>query len=215
VDSIWLIILAIGALILGLAFLTAGYRFFLFLLPIWGFVGGLWLGGEAISVIFGEGFLVSTTGLVVGLVAGFIMAILSYFFYALGVLLLGASFGYWLAVGLLYALGFNPGFVVSIVGIISAIIFATLTVMLDVKKHLVIIITSFGGAGGITLAVLLLFGTIVPELLQNGAFSVLEKIIAASAFWLLLWLALAIVGIIVQENRNRDYFLEYDRQYGS
>jgi len=87
--------------------------------------------------------------------------------------------------------------------------------MLDVKKHLVIIMTSFGGAGGVLLAVLLLVGTLLPIELQAGAATALGAIIDESAFWLLLWLVLAIAGIIIQENRNRDYLLEYDRQYGS
>jgi len=113
VDLFILIILAIVALGLGLAFLTVGYRFFLFLLPVWGFMGGVWLGAEVTSVLFGEGFLVSVTGLIISIVTGLVLAVLSYFFYAVGVLLLGASFGYWLSASLLYAIGFGPGFLVT------------------------------------------------------------------------------------------------------
>jgi len=192
-----------------------GYRFFLLLLPIWGFVAGLWLGAETVSILLGEGFLVSVTGLVVGFVAGLIMAVLSYLFYAVGVLLLGASFGYWLAAGLMYAVGFESGFLVTVVGAITAIIFATLTVMVDVKKHLAIIMTAFGGAGGIALAILLIFGAITLEQLQAGAAAALAALIEESVFWLLIWLALAIGGIIFQESNTREYYIEYDRQYGS
>ena len=214
-DLLLLVLLTLVALGLGAAFLLVGYRFFLLLLPIWGFVAGLWLGAETVSILLGEGFLVSVTGLVVGFVVGLIMAILSYLFYAVGVLLLGASFGYWLAAGLMYAVGFETGFMVTIVGVITAIIFATLTVMLDVKKHLAIIITAFGGAGGISLAILLLFGVISPDQLQAGAAAALAAVVDDSVFWLLIWLALAIGGIIFQENNTREYYLEYDRQYGS
>jgi len=143
------------------------------------------------------------------------MAILSYLFYAVGVLLLGASFGYWLAAGLMYAVGFESGFLVTVVGAITAIIFATLTVMLDVKKHLAIIMTAFGGAGGISLAILLIFGVIDPEQLQAGGAAALAAVIEESALWLLIWLALAISGIIFQESNTREYYIEYDRQYGS
>ncbi len=215
VDLILLILLALILLGLGAVFLLVGYRFFLILLPIWGFVAGLWLGAEVISVLLGEGFLVSVTGLVVGFVTGLIMAILSYLFYAAGVLLLGASFGYWLSAGLMYAVGFEAGFLVTVIGAVSAIIFATLTVMLDVKKHLAIIMTAFGGAGGISLSILLIFGAITPEQLQAGAASVLAAVIEDSVFWLLFWLALAIGGIIFQENNSKEYYIEYDRQYGS
>jgi len=215
VELLLLVLLALVALGLGAVLLLVGYRFFLLLLPIWGFVAGLWLGAETVSILLGEGFLVSVTGLVVGFVVGLIMAILSYLFYAVGVLLLGASFGYWLAAGLMYAVGFESGFLVTVVGAITAIIFATLTVMLDVKKHLAIIMTAFGGAGGISLAILLIFGVIDPEQLQAGGAAALAAVIEESALWLLIWLALAIGGIIFQESNTREYYIEYDRQYGS
>jgi len=215
VELFLLILLTLVALGLGAVLLLVGYRFFLLLLPIWGFVAGLWLGAETVSILLGEGFLVSVTGLVVGFVVGLIMAILSYLFYAVGVLLLGASFGYWLAAGLMYAVGFESGFLVTVVGAITAIIFATLTVMLDVKKHLAIIMTAFGGAGGISLAILLIFGVIDPEQLQAGGAAALAAVIEESALWLLIWLALAIGGIIFQESNTREYYIEYDRQYGS
>lgn len=214
-ETVLLIFLVLVTLGLGITLLLLGYRFFLLLLPIWGFVAGLWIGAETISVILGEGFLVSVTGLVVGVVVGLVFAFLSYLFYAVGVLLLGASFGYWLAAGLLYAVGLEPGFVVTIIGVISAIIFATLTVMLDVKKHLVIIISAFGGAGGVILAILLIFGTVTPAQLQDGASAALSTVIEDSVFWLFIWLGLAIGGFVIQENSNRDYFHEYDRQYES
>ena len=214
-ELLLLILLALVALGLGAVLLLVGYRFFLLLLPIWGFVAGLWLGAETVSILLGEGFLVSVTGLAVGFVVGLIMAILSYLFYAVGVLLLGASFGYWLTAGLMYAVGFESGFLVTIAGVITAIIFATLTVMLDVKKHLAIIMTAFGGAGGISLAILLIFGVIAPEQLQAGGAAALAAVIEDSVFWLLIWLAFAIGGIIFQESTTREYYIEYDRQYGS
>ena len=62
------ITLALLAALLGAAFLLAGYRFFLVMLPIWGFFGGFWIGAYAISLILGGGFLATTTGLVVGFV---------------------------------------------------------------------------------------------------------------------------------------------------
>ncbi|NIV36351.1 MAG: hypothetical protein GWN58_44985, partial [Anaerolineae bacterium] len=79
---------ALFAVLLGAAILLAGYRFFLVMLPIWGFFGGLWLGAYAVTLIFGTGFLATTTGLVVGFVVGIITAVLSYLFYMVGVLII-------------------------------------------------------------------------------------------------------------------------------
>jgi hypothetical protein len=64
------ITLVLFALLLGAALCLAGYRFFLVMLPIWGFFGGFWIGAEATSLLLGGGFLATTTGLVVGLAAG-------------------------------------------------------------------------------------------------------------------------------------------------
>ena len=214
-DVIQLICLSLLAFTLGLAFLLAGYRFFLFLLPIWGFFAGLWLGAQTVSILLGEGFLVSVTGLVVGLFVGLILAVLSYFFYAVGVLLLGATFGYWLGTAVLYAFGLDSGFVVTITSIITALVFAVLTVLLDVKKHLIVVITALTGASGILLSILLVFGQISITDLQIGAAQAMGAILESSVLWFLLWLILGIAGIAVQEMSSRGFYLEYDRQYDS
>lgn len=212
-DFIGLLFISLIALGLGLAFLLAGYRFFLILLPIWGFFAGLWLGAQAISWVLGEGFLASVTGLVVGFLVGLIMGAFAYLFYSIGILLLGAFFGYWFCSVILYLLGLDPGFLVSIAGIISAIVFATLTVMLDVKKHLVIIITAFAGAGAVLIAILLLFGRISITNIEAGAAETLNLVFEESGFWLLLWLSMAIISIIFQERTTSGYLIKYDRQY--
>lgn len=201
------------ALGFGLALLLVGYRFFLLLLPIWVFVAGMWLGAQSISWILGEGFFASVTGLAVGFLVGLILAALSYLFYAIGILLLGAFFGYWFSSFLLYALGFNPGFFVSIASIIAAIVFATLTVLLDVKKHLVIIITAFSGAGAILLAILLLTSSITLDNIQSGAAETLQMIFDESIFWLLLYLFLSVASIVFQERSTSGYLIKFDRQY--
>lgn len=212
-DFIQLLLISLIALGLGLAFLLVGYRFFLLLLPIWGFFAGLWLGAQSISWVLGEGFLASVTGLVVGFLVGLILAAFSYLFYSIGILVLGAFFGYWFSSVILYVLGFNPGFFISIAGIISAIVFATLTVLLDVKKHLVIIITAFAGAGAVLTSLMLLTGAITVTNIQAGAAESLRLLIEESAIWMLVWLALAIISIIFQERSTSGYLIKFDRQY--
>ncbi len=212
-DFIQLLLLSLIALGLGLAFLLVGYRFFLLLLPVWGFFAGLWLGAQSISWVLGEGFLVSVTGLAVGFLVGLILAAFSYLFYSVGILLLGAFFGYWFSSIILYALGFAPGFLVSIASIISAIVFATLTVMLDVKKHLIIIITAFVGAGAILTSLMLLTGRITITNIQAGAAETLRLVFEESAIWMFLWLALTIISIVFQERSALDYLIKFDRQY--
>ena len=57
-------------LLLGLGFVFYGFKLFLILLPIWGFFFGFLFGAGVVTAIFGDGFLATTTGWVVGFFAG-------------------------------------------------------------------------------------------------------------------------------------------------
>ncbi|NIV34304.1 MAG: hypothetical protein GWN58_34060, partial [Anaerolineae bacterium] len=108
--------------------------------------GGLWLGAYAVTLIFGTGFLATTTGLVVGFVVGIIGAVLSYLFYMVGVLIIAGAFGGALAASIMSALGFDPGLIMAIVVIVSALIAAGLTLLLNLQKLVLIILTAMAGA---------------------------------------------------------------------
>src|SRR6187551_1705396 len=56
--------LAVGGVItlfFGTLLLFGGYRFFMFLLPIWGFIFGFGLGAQTIQALFGDAFLATVT----------------------------------------------------------------------------------------------------------------------------------------------------------
>ena len=79
---------AVIALFFGAVVAFAGYRFFLVLLPIWGFFFGFGLGAQTIQALFGEGFLSTITSWAVGFGVAVVFAGLSYLFYFIGVGLL-------------------------------------------------------------------------------------------------------------------------------
>src|SRR4051812_28447627 len=122
--SLEALLLGALALIVGLAFTFAGFRFFLILLPIWGFFVGFLFGVEAVTVLFGQGFLATTTSWVIGFVAGVIFAALSYLYYWFAVLFLGASAGYAAGIGLMAWLGNPTGILPFLVGVLFAAIVA-------------------------------------------------------------------------------------------
>jgi hypothetical protein len=198
------IIVAILALLLGAALCFAGYRLFLVLLPIWGFFAGFWLGAEGVSLLFGGGFLATVTGWVVGFVIGLFGALLSYLFYILGVAIVAAGFGAALGSGFMQAIGFEPGFMVAVVAVISAIIMAGLVVLLNIQKYVIIAITAIGGANAMILSVLLLLGRVSLDSLP-GAGSSIRPILQDSWFWLIAWIILAVIGIVAQIRVNRNY----------
>ena len=92
--SLSVLVVAILALLIGLAFCFSGYRFFRLLIAIWGFFAGFELGAAGMAALFGQNFLGTTTGWVLGFVIGVVLALLAYFFYYIAVVLLGASIGW-------------------------------------------------------------------------------------------------------------------------
>ena len=201
------ITLALFAVLLGAAILFAGYRFFLVMLPIWGFFGGFWLGAYAVNLIFGGGFLATTTGLVVGFVVGIIGAVLAYLFYIVGVLIIAGAIGGALASGIMSALGFDPGLITAIVTIISALVAAGLTLLLNLQKLVLIVLTAMIGASLFVLAGTLIFGQVTIADLQAGG-NFLQPIFDGSWLWGIVWLVLAIVGVVVQIRANRTYVFQ-------
>jgi hypothetical protein len=204
------IVAALFVAALGAALCFVGYRIFLVLLPIIGFFAGFWLGAEVVSIIFGTGFLATVTAWIVGFLAGLVVAVLSYLFYLLGVALVAAAIGAALGSGFMAALGFDPGFLTAIVDLAAAIVAAILTLVWNLQKYVIIALTAIGGANALLLSVLLLIGKVSLESLRTAGTSI-KPILQDSWFWLIVWLVVAIVGIVVQIRLNRDYTFTPDR----
>lgn len=202
------IIAGLFALLIGASFCFLGYRLFLVLLPILGFFAGFWLGAEAITLLFGTGFLATTTGIIAGIIFGLILAILSYFFYYAGVLIIAAIIGYALGSGLMMAIGFDAGFISALVGIITAVVVAGVTILFNLQKYVIIFLTSLGGANGILYGVLLLLGRVSLDSVSSAR-DVIQPVIQDSWFWALAWVVIAAFGIYTQARYNRTY--EFDK----
>ena len=183
------------ALLFGLAITFGGYRLFLVLLPIWGFFFGFALGAETLQILFGIGFLATITSWVVGFIIGALFAVFSYMFYIFGVAILAASLGYGLGVGLMAWIGFSPGLIPWLVGVVLGVALIIITLLFNLQKYMVIIGTSIGGAG-------LLIGTLMMGVVGVGLTRFVENPIQTmlqdSPIWTILFLVLAIGGILVQ-----------------
>ena len=201
------ILVALFALVLGGLFLLWGYRIFLVMLPIWGFFAGFWLGAQTTSLLFGAGFLATTTGWVVGFFIGLIFALLSYFFYMFGVALIAAAVGAALTTGLLSLFGLETGLLVFLAALVGAVVVAGLTLLLNLQKYVIIILTAVGGANSVILSVLLLFGRVSLDDL-SAAGNAIRPVLQDSWFWALVWIILAVVGIVFQIRTNRTFIFK-------
>jgi hypothetical protein len=195
-------------ILFGLVLCFAGYRLFIILLPIWGFVFGLALGVQSIQILFGVGFLATVTSWVVGLIVGAIFAVLSYLFYVVAVAIIAGSLGYGLAVGFMWLIGMDANWLMWIIGIVVAIIFAVVTIVFNLQKWVVIAATAILGAGAMIETVVFLF---VPAatLLENPVKATLN----ASPWLAVVFAVFAILGIIAQVMNTRNFAVEEYSRY--
>jgi Domain of unknown function (DUF4203) len=199
------ICIGVIGILFGLAAVFAGYRFFLFLLPFWGFLAGFAIGAQALQALFGNGFLADVTSWVVGLIVGILFAVLAYLFYIVGVAILAGSLGYALGAGIIYAISPNWNLIAFLVGVVVAIVVAALVILLNIQKWVVILITSIGGAGAIVAGFLIMFGMInVSDIGNNAVLSYWQD----HWLWFAIGIAIAAAGFVAQARSTSQYNLE-------
>jgi hypothetical protein len=192
------------ALLIGVAMIFSGYRWFLILLPIFGFVWGFGLGAQTMHALFGYQMFATVTSWVVGLLVGVVFAFLSYFFYLFGVAIFAGSIGYSLAVGLMWAIGFELNFITWLIGIVAAVALAFVVLKYNVQKYMIIIGTSLAGAGVIIATILFAFGKVdVAQLATLAA----KAAVTMNFWWWLIFVVLAGAGIYTQIRSTRTFVL--------
>ena len=154
------VLVSLLLILLGLAMTFAGYRFFVILLPIWGFFAGFQFGATIFTNIFGEGFLRTVLSWVVGLLVAIFAAVLAYLFYAVAVVLLAGFVGYQLGAGIMTWIGLQEGFLTFLVGLIFALGIVALAIFLRLPKLLIIILSAFAGDGTILAGIFIAVGRI-------------------------------------------------------
>ena len=197
------------SLLFGLLLVFGGYRLFLLLLPIWGFFFGFGLGAQSMTMLFGEAFLGTVTGWVVGFFVGALMAVLSYLFYFVAVGVVAASIGYGIGIAIMGWIGSGASFINWVVGLVLAIALVVLTYMFNLQKYVIIIGTTLLGAGLIVATFL-----VGPEQIDlvRLAENPLGTLLANHWFYTLIFLTLLVAGIIVQSRINKSYTIaEYNR----
>ena len=195
-------------ILFGLVLCFAGYRLFIILLPIWGFVFGLVFGAQSIQLLFGSGFLATVSSWVVGLVVGAIFAVLSYLFYIVAVAIIAGSLGYGLTVAFLFLIGMDANWLMWLIGIVVAIAFAVVTIVFNLQKWVVIGATAILGAGAMIETVVFLFRP-AAVLLENPVKAALD----ASPLLLVVFLVFAILGIVAQVMNTRNFVVEEYSRY--
>jgi uncharacterized protein DUF4203 len=189
------ILLAILALVIGLAFAFGGWRFFLLLLPLWGFLLGFQLGTEGMQALFGDGTFATITSWVVGFVVAVAFAVLSYFFYYAAIAIMAGTVGYAVGAAAWGLIGSEQGLIAFVIGLVVAVALALAVLALNVPKYLVIVVTGLGGAAAILLAWFLLIGKVPAE---NVTWWQVGHLIKDNWIYLIVWAAIAAAGMVAQ-----------------
>jgi hypothetical protein len=201
------ILIGLLLVVIGISVCLSGLRLFFVALPLIGFIIGFFAGAAAMSSILGEGFLSSVAAVIVGIIFGSILAILSYVFWYVGALLSAGSTGALLGSGLMNGIGVETGWVVTFVALGVGVLFFIIAMILALPVYVVIVNTAFLGAGGVITGILLLFNQIERGQLSYG---ISWAVIESSTFWLLIWGALFIVGLLSQLRIIRSLTLPED-----
>lgn len=166
-----------------------------FVIALWGAMAGFMLGAGAFAGIDGSGFLATGLGWVLGLVLALVFGALAYLFYAVAVILAMAAMGFSLGTTLMVALGVTWSWVIVLVGVALGAILAIITLLLNLPLVIMLVFSAFAGASAIVTGFMLLVGRIDADQFTNAAFT---EAVHLAPGWYVLYLILAVIGIIVQ-----------------
>jgi len=199
------------SLLLALGFAVfvafAGYRFFLVILPIWGFFFGFTLGAQTVQALLNQSLLASATAFAVAILVGALFAVLSYLFYLFAVAIFSASIGYGVGIAIMTGIfGMNLQILTWIVAIVLAVALAFAVLRFNIQKYVIIIGTAVLGAG---LATAVLAGGFYGVNLLQFFDHPLQILMGQMGFWgWLVFLVVGIGGILVQWRSTSTYTIE-------
>jgi hypothetical protein len=195
--TVWGVIVGLITLVFGGFMTFAGQRLFRILLPIWGFIFGFWISEAIVAAVLGSSTLSVIIGWLVGLAGGLVLAALAYFLFKFGVVMLAATFGFWLVSIILEAVGVDSAIAVPLLSLVGAVAFGLLAWFGSLERYIVIIATALIGATIMVIGLLFATGQLPVEAFRAGL-SPLSLSLEYSTLWIALWLILAIAGALTQ-----------------
>jgi hypothetical protein len=202
------ILFGLLAVAIGAAVCLAGLRLWFWLLPVLGFVVGFLGGAALVTWLFGDGFLSTTLGIVVGFVLGIGGALISYLWWYVGAILAAGSAGAMLGSSLFAAIGIDSSVVLFIIGLVFAVVFVFGALMLALPIYIVVVNTAIAGATIAIAGLMLMFDRV-----DRGEIGTLAAWTRIHDNWILwvLWIVLAGAGIASQLSMIRRVVLPEER----
>ena len=210
-----MIIIATVLILLGGSSALIGVKLFRLLLPLIGFTAGLMVGFGGVQAVFGTGAVSTTIAVVMAVIVGARMALLSFLFYEIAIvvlsIVLGASFLTYLGV----AIGLeNAGFILFLLGLTGGIIGFMVAMSTNLSVSFIIVATSMIGVGYILAGILLIVGAITIDDLSNGGIiPTVVRTVDQSFLWVFVWIAGIIVSMNIQTKALAQEFMNDKFEY--
>lgn len=189
------VIFGLVAIAAGALFCFRGYLAFRIVIPVWGAFVGFGAGAGLVASITGDGFLRTGLAWAVGIVTAIVFALLAYLFYEVAIVLTMVSIGFALGTSAMVALDVSWTWLVVLIGAVVGALLAVLAIAVDLPMVILVVLSALGGASAITTGLMLLAGTIDTSDFDDDD---LTTRAADDGFWFVVYLALAIAGVIVQ-----------------
>lgn len=185
------LLIGLLALALGVLLCFRGSALARVLLALWGAFVGFNLGGAIAAGLTDTTFLGDAWGWVAAIATAVLLALAAWWFYVLAVIIWLGSLGFSLGLALANSLG-SGDLVGFIVGLIAGVLLAVVGLALRLPAMLLAVLTALAGAWLILIAVLILIG-------EAPAGPAAEEITWPDQWWwTVLYVVLALAGIVVQ-----------------
>lgn len=185
-----LLAIAVGAL-----FAARGYVAMRLIIPFWGAFAGFMLGAGIVAGAGDAGFLRTGVAWLVGLLFAVVFFALAYLYFEVSIAIAMGAVGFALGTSLMALLGIRWAWLVAIVGIAAGVLLAIIAIVGDLPGTVLVVLTAFGGASAIVFGLMLLFDTVSTSDITRASFT--ERL-DESWWWWALYVAIAVVGIVVQ-----------------
>lgn len=193
-------LLATGLILLGGLTALLGQRLFRLLLPIAGLVVGIMVGFGGVQAVFGTGVISLSIAILMAVIVGVIMAILSFAFYELAVVILVAMLGATALTYLGVAIGLEDnGFILFLLGLTGAVLGIVMSAGSGLSVSLVFAVTAFLGTALVLGGVMIFAGEITLDQLQDqGVLRSVIDTVDQSFVWFFVWLAGSVAALYGQ-----------------
>lgn len=194
------IIVAILFLIVGGLTALVGYKVFRVLLPMVGLFTGFAAGFTGMQAVFGTGEVSFVLSVITAILVGLILALLSYAYFKLAIILTAALVGASLMSTGATAIGLQQdGFITFMLSLAGSIAAAIFVARYELDKDLVIVASAMAGTALILVGIFLLVSDLsLEELHANGVAKTFQEIVDKHFIWMLVWFGGVLTSILAQ-----------------